>query len=155
MDGLASVLLSSKVWLCSDLRLRLWSDTHDGCYKRLHGFCWEVRSGDSMAAIQRSSALTGQLFIVLQLDLKPTGQLTVDIRFFDQDPQQSVRIRTKPTPVNAASNPSDHVAPGLDVKGSFVLLSLIISHCFPIWRSYYHSKHDIFCALTPWTYHCL
>lgn len=61
----------------------------------------------------------------VHLDLKPSGQLAVDIRFFDQDPQHSVRVTTaskslpeaaKAPPVNTAPNPSEHLAPSLDVK---------------------------------------
>lgn len=98
----------------------------------LHGFCSEARSGEARAASQRSSALTEEVFIVLQLDLKPSGQLAVDIRFFDQDPQHSVKVATMPKtssqvakapPVNAMSNVSEHIAPSLDIKGWFNGLS--------------------------------
>ena len=81
---------------------------------------------------------------MLQLDLKPSGQLAVDIRFFDQDPQHSsVRVTTgakslpeaaKVPPVNAAPNLSEHLAPSLDVKGQFNGLSYhypLFSHLNP------------------------
>lgn len=75
---------------------------------------------------------------MLQLDLKPSGQLAADIRFFDQDPQLSVKVTTTPKtpsqlakapPVNTTSNVSEHIAPNLDVKGRF---NRLLSYHFPL-----------------------
>ena len=100
-------------------------------------------------AIQRSSVLTGLtevvFIVILQLDLRPTGQLAVDIRFFEQDPQQSVKVpKSLPQPSSvtpAAPNSSEHPAPSLDIKGRFLSSETIDFSC-------HHYRHDVLSPLT-------